>query len=462
MVERRPGLGGFFGFSSRKEKAPTREEEIYFQASALYRAWHLAEGRNRDIIDFDLQEEDQRIRQERQISEEVLAGRPNRATRNAIVTVLNAQLERFTRHQPVQSEKHNWDFATQQTKASLWFAKRLRGDTLDPFEYIENTTGLKPEYIPEQTLKDQKDTTLELLKALGVVEPSEATMLGLRQDLQINPEKAQEELITYTEQAIREIKSFLREDFKVDCDFEAVNLNEYYWVWIASRKGSSGFTLRQNFGGGKIWTPGKALEMGWHEGGQHASRMAKRQEQIRNDKLNDFFGLTTVHGPEAVVEEGLAQTLTYFIPGAYETLTPEGKFQVNATILRNMAYSNAHLMVNSPNGYDINDVIEYIREFVPWEARSDIEQQVEWRTKRPLHQVYLWTYGIGAMRHLEYARQLSDQGKRAYLQNIFPKPYTPSQEQDLVDSLLQRPENTRFTNRNNPPPISPGPIQVAG
>lgn len=444
MVDRRPGWGGYFGIGAKRERDLSPEEQLYAQASAFYRAWHLAEGRTRDVIDFDLREQDPLTRQQRQMEEKVISGRPNLNTRNSIVTTLEALSERADSARPrSESGQHDLDFAKAQILASLWFAKKRRGDNLSPLEYIEHTSGLKPEMISEDALREQKRITLELLKdkELGIQEePSERTMLGLRQDLQINPQSAQEDLKTYTDQAIGRIRAFLGRGFKSEYSIQPVNENAFYWVWADSNREGQGFLLRQNFGPRKIWTPGKAQELGWHEGGEHISRMANRLEQIREGKLNKFFEITTTHGPESLVEEGLAQTLVFFIPGAYDSLSPEGKFQVNATILRNMAYSNVHLMVNNPSGYDKDKVVRYLLGYVPWEQPEDIEQQIEWRKKDPLLQTYLWTYGMGASLHLDYAAALDDQGKRSYLTNLHRRPYTPSQEQALVRSLTQKPD----------------------
>lgn len=429
----------------RREQQVGPESRLYGDALALYHAWHVAEGRNRSIIDFDLTQPQPFIVH---MSELTLAS-PSRAERDRIVeklTSLHAEASQVPQDQV--RHPHYWEFFRAQVEASLWFARRLRGDELDPMAYIEKTMGVKPELIPEETLKEQKNIVLDLLRELGISDPGEKAINAFKKDRQINPEVALEDLRRSSDRAILRVGAFLGESIEVRYRVVPENVNQYWWVWVATNPETSrdpqapDFLMTQNFfkASQRIWTNGKAEEMGPHEGGQHLRRMAKRKALIKDGKMDPIFGLTTVHGPEQVVEEGLAQTLVLFLPGFYESLSTEGKFQVRATILRNMVYGNLHLRVNHP-GYNPDEVIEYVHHYLPWEPQEEITRQIEWRTKRPLYQTYLWAYGEGARRHLKYATLLNERGRKVFLQNIFSRPYTPEQEKTLVECILGDPRN---------------------
>lgn len=421
-------------------ETPTPEAEFYSEAWNAYQAWHIREGRNRSIIDFDLTTSHPVVRQLAELTDDA----PTRAERSRIVDMLTSLNER-AREVPVDAvrHQHNWEFSLAQLEASLWFARRLRGDKLDPLEYIEKTMGVRPEQIPQQTLLEQKTIVNDLLRELGVLVPSQESLNGLRKDHQINPDVAQLRLKTNSQQAIMRLNAFLGKTTLVDFQVMPENVDEYWWVWATTDPRTQQFILKQNFSErqGRIWTPGKTEELGWHEGGQHLSRMAIRKGQVQEGKLSSFFGLTTVHGPEQIVEEGLAQTLVLFVPDAYQDLSLEGKLQVRASILRQMVYGNVHVVVNTSPDYDLTEITDYVQSYLPWETASDIERQVNWRTKVPIYQTYLWAYAEGAKRHLQYAGQLSQRGKRIFLQNIFCRPYTPRQEEVLVDFLLRDPRN---------------------
>ncbi|MEX2027882.1 MAG: hypothetical protein WD988_00080 [Candidatus Curtissbacteria bacterium] len=431
----------------RRDREPTREELIYDQAGMIYRAWHIAEGRTRDILDFNLTEP---TALERQAST-VITGKPNRSTRNSLVLALEAVSESFDAHDPSrENELHDWNFAKAQVKASAWFARRLRGDNLDPLEYIENTTGLKAEPISQDLIDSIHDeVSRRAAEDLNLAFINDKVLLGFKYDHGLTNAAAAAALEARSERTLQAIRRFLRENLDVSYRTSQENVDAYWSAWSGTDpEGSRDFLLRQNFNTGqqRVWTPGRAEELGIHEP-QHLARMAKRKSLIRDKKLNSFFGLTTVHGPEPAVEEGLAQTLAYFVSEPttdrkppiplFETLSPEGKFWITATLLKTMAYANAHLMLNNPNGYNKEEVVEYIQSNVPWESMDDIEQQIKWRTENPLNQVYLFTYGKGAEMFLHYARALNERGKRILLQNIYLRPYTPAQ----TESLFQRISN---------------------
>jgi hypothetical protein len=202
--------------------------------------------------------------------------------------------------------------------------------------------------------------------------------------------------------------------------------------------------LQQNFHEGrkKIWTPGQTEELGSHEVAGHFGRMAIRKDLIRRRKLHPFFGLTTVHGPEAAVDEGLAQTLPFFVPRAYEALSTEGKFQVEATILRNLVYGNVHIMANDPQAPSLTQMIKYVQYYIPWETSEQIEEEIRDRTKDPLLQVYRYSYTVGARIFSVIAENLNDRGKKEFLRSIYSRPYTIQQVAELFQRLSADRKNT--------------------
>ena len=247
------------------------------------------------------------------------------------------------------------------------------------------------------------------------------------------------------EGSLSKVGLFIGEQFTFYFDITSVNEDAYYYAWAHTNRRSGRFEILQNFSKRrrKVWTRGKAQELSWHEGAAHLGRMAKRKSLISTGELHEYFGLTSVIGGEPIVDEGIGLTIPYYVPNP--NLSKEGKFQVDSSILKHMVYANVHLMANSPEVYKVRDVVDYIQDFLPWESKEDIMKQISDRTENPLLQAYLYAYGIGAKRHLEYAEKLSPTGKRLFLQSIYTRPYTPHQEQQLVEKLLEDPKNSQET-----------------
>ena len=425
------------------EERRLTENQLYDIALDVYRFWHASLGRHRDIIDFDLREGTDFGEQ---LTSRWSINRPSRAERSEYVSVLGRLLERFRKDAPPpDKQSHFWKFSDAQIEASYWYAKRQAGHKMDTFEYIEMTQTFEPEFVPESLLQALSQRLISHAEEVtGSSDP--ASMEKWREANSLSRDGATDLFREKAAQAVSKVKKFVGLYFDDDFDVEPVDVNEYWWVW-ANTDERGRFLFRQNFSTerNKIWTPGKADELGWHEG-YHKARMARRKELIRRGKLHPFFGLTTVHGPEAAVDEGLAQTLVYFVPGAYESLSPEGKLRVEESVLRSMVYGNIHLRINDPReSLSPGQITRYVRTHIPWEPRKIIDRESKDRTTDPLLQTYRYSYALGVRMMLLYAENLNDRGKQEFLKNIFERPYTLPQVNSLFNRLIT---NRKYTAPN--------------
>lgn len=452
-------LQKLFRLGRREVESP--EQRLYADGVIALRAWHALAGKSRDVIDFDLTQPSPLV-----IGfEDAIKGSANSEEKSAMVKRLQDLYLRAQSYTPRGSgQAHNFEFFLRQIEASTYFARRLNGEKIAPAEYIEKTTGVKFERIPDEVIEPLRRDVMAMAAdpELGMPEPTEQTVLGFKYDRQLPPEEAHAALETRTNRTLLAIRRFIRNDFAVPYRISDENENAFWTAWSGTDPENPGnFLLRQNFNSGqqRVWTQGIAEMLGSHEP-EHLARMAKRKTLLGPNKLHDFFGLTTVHGPESVVEEGLAQTLVFFVSvpnpqdrknptSLFDTLSKEGKFWVNVQILKNMVYANVHVMVNDPAGYDEQKVIDYIKSNVPWESDEDIKQQIEWRTKNPLNQIYLFAYGKGAERFLHYAKVLNEAGKRMLLQYIYSRPYTPEQVENLFLAISRNPSNRAIASEDS-------------
>src|SRR3990167_1341254 len=417
-----------FGIIKIKDGEPSdMERRVYQLGRNIMIGWHILEGRSRDIIDFDLNAKG-RKESFMSVATAMKVSGPSIADRAQVVEVLKRLAADF---KAIPTDKianqHNFDLAQAQIKASTAFARRLRGERLDPIRYMEDASGLEmsEEVVPEETLETQTKTVLTFAQAMGIPELDERSLDGFRNDRQLNDVESKTALEAAVKKSTAQLEKFLGQDFDYPAPIKQEVKDAPYSAWAYTDPTTAEFSIRENLFG-RIWTPGRAEEMGSHEG-THVNRMGKRKDQIRTGNLDRFFGLTTVHGPESAVEEGLAQTITFFIPGAFESLSPEGQFQVQSYILKQMVLSNVSIMLNCGEGADAKTVSEYIYRFLPWESQAEIDRQIIWRTDHKLNQIYLPQYGFGAAHFMRYAANLNDAGKKEFLRQLFSKPYTLKQ-----------------------------------
>jgi len=432
-------------FLRREREVP--ERSIYEKAEGLLRAWHIIEGRNRSIIDFDLT--DGPTESEKVLVDVILESSQRERTRiiRKYAEFLGG-LDQIEQISP--GERHRWQFLRAQVQASFWFARRLNGEPLNPIEYMEKTQAIKLDSeppIPADVLEEQTRTVLDCFRQCGVDDPNEESVLRLRQENEIDPETLEFTFRQTAGDVLNRLKNFVGKPFNFPFSVKCVSKPEYFYAWADTDRETGGFVIQINTfseeSRPKFLTIGKVEELAPHEVGEHLARMDRRRELIRKGELHPFFGLTSVHGPEQIIDEGLAQTLVHFIPGAFAKLSPEGKLQVELTILRNMIYANVHVAVNREQPPSQEEIVKYIKAYMPWETEQEIRNEVEDRTTNPLLQTYRLAYGIGAYRHLMFARVLSDQGKKVFLERIFSDVYTSEQELELVRQILRDKRNQK-------------------
>ncbi len=438
-----------------KERTPITfpDVNLYRHAEGVLRAWYVMQGQKRHVIDFDLSGETPELG----VLAVAYRNNPTKQQQTLIIDQLSALssnagllLNESRSHSVVLSDQgeHALEFTSAQLNASLWYARKLRGDAMSTLDYIENTQDYPQSEASKEILDVHKKIIDQLFEAAGITDSSEKGFLKWREEHSLSEEEAISMLEEESTESIRQKNKFLGRKIEPSFAIIPVHLNEYFWVWIDTDKKTGEFVMQQNFGTEsrpKPWTRGKVEELAKHEGGQHASRMAMRRHMINDRRaMSPFFGLTTVHGPEQIVEEGSAQALALLLPGAFEKLSPEGRLQVYLSLYKQMVYGNAHLRINAEEPISKDQFINYVKSHMPWEPVAEIEEQIKERTENPLKQTYLRAYAEGAKIFLVVSDMLSDAGKKTLLGTLDLKPYTAKQLLKLVNKIMQNRRNTRM------------------
>ena len=428
-IERRPSL--IPPFLRRERELP--EWPIYDRTLKAYRAWNVKE--RGAVIDFDLTAGPD-------YHEEVARGFSQKVTpedRLYMEDVLMDLVERLGSTQPSSREsKHILEFLKVRAEASVWFLRRLRGD-VEGIPYLEKTNGLMPEEIGDGFLAPKRENLSYLAKMLEIPIDSPQEYQSWRIAHQLSPEKTEERLSEAVQSSLRAIGKFIERPADLEYSVVPVRVKKYYYAWARTDWKTLKFVLELNFD--QIWTPGKPEELGSHEGGEHLRRMNDWRNQIRRGKMPAVVGQTIVHGPESVVEEGLALTLAHYVPDIYRGFSEEGKFQADASILRHMVYGNVSLRLNSPHRPKIKDIIDYVHTYIPWEPEREIRRQIRWRTQDPMLQAYLPSYAFGAKLFLDIIDILNTRGKKQLLKDLSEAPFTPVQLKRRVIELGRNKRN---------------------
>lgn len=431
------------GADNRQESRTAKQEsllDISTKMALFIRVWNAIEGQNRDIIDFDLVPIPGYLTAFTEAVKKSLkevSSKEERENVHSGFTEFQAMLQDMI--PATQSEKLQLEFLSAKVDAHKAYLERKLGFLPDPLKFIERTMGVEPKIFSENVLLEQKEITASLFKPLGGNynrENIEACRNRLVEEESILPMIRDNALIF-----IRELSDFLGVDEKSitpKYKTELVSKNDYWLVWV---NGSwRMFTLQFNIHNRHKArrTDGKIMAMIVHEIAGHLAQMTSWLNAIKREELIPVLGLTSVHDPEQVTTEGIAQTLPYFVPEIGSKLTPAGKFEVEMEGLRQMVYNNVHIWANTKFSPD-KELVEYIQSYCPAETKMEIKRQVKERTANTLKQAYLYSYGIGFYRHKQYAQQLNNEGRKELLRLIYRQPITPAQEDRFVQGLLNDP-----------------------
>ena len=380
---------------------------------AVYRGWHSFERVHEgpQIIDFDLT--DMNNADSFESREEVLAA----------LTNLAEQLDIST---------HEGEFLRAKLKGSIAYLRALLGQPIPFDEYIKETLGIYIIPFSDRELLDARNRVEELLSEYGVQLASE-----YKEDFETkltisDPEQIKRGITDHQEFWLAQLRDYgvptpNRFLFKV----EFVKVDAYWSNWISGSV-AEGITLRINIHPRKKYEIGRPLMLCLHEICGHALQMTLWKDLIAQGVMNPACGLTTVHTPEALVCEGLGQTVADF-------LDDEADFPREFWLSRRLQYytlmvlHNAHLMIYE--SAPIEDILQYARTRLPFTPSAVIEAEIRDRTTDPLYRTYQLTYAAGERMISALARDLTSKQKRLLLSHLYSIPMTPQQLTQLARNI---------------------------
>lgn len=304
-------------------------------------------------------------------------------------------------------------------------------------EYLDATMGIEPVQIGESRLEIQRDRIEKRLRRAGYGGYSSESVHELRQRQLVEPGKVPDIMRSYADKYLDQLSRFLgrpvRPNYKIE--FPEKPEDAYWFNWSDGVRGD--FRLRVNDHPRHFhkFTSGKIEAMVVHEILGHFGQMYGWQQAIVRRELLEPLGVTSVFDPEQVASEGLAQSLHYFIPELYRSLSPEAILELEMEGFRQMVYNNVHIRVNEDR-LDTRKIIRRVQAMVPTETEEEIKKQIAERTRNPIRRTYLYSYGIGfALHQWAGTSALSPAGRRKLMDYSLGQPMTPMQEIQLIDAL---------------------------
>ena len=372
---------------------------------AVYRGWealeHRLTGEAGTILDFDLAPaQDTRPYTRR---EDVLR-----------------DLERL--RDGVRPSDDEGEFLRAKLHASAVYLRALLGETL-PFEvYVGEILGTPPFLFTEAELDAARQGVAALLEADGVEYRAEDREKYEARHRLTSPAEVRARIEGSRDVLMQRLAALIPVPPLDDVTVEFANEDRYWGAWVSGSL-REGMKLRINLHPRTFYLKGSPAVLAAHEYCGHIVQAQVWRGRIAAGEMNQAIGLTTVHGPEQFLMEGLAQVMEHVLLDP-ATAGPEEALALAASTYSNMVYNNVHYLVNT--GVAPDEVYAYARARLPFATDLKLRSEIRDRGQNPLFRVYQYVYGISEHYFLQLLA-FPPAKQRAILQACYTRALTKPQ-----------------------------------
>lgn len=378
-------------------------------AIAVYRGWHAleeslpAESRA-SVIDFDLVPE--------------IEDREQFSSRDEVAARIEQLRASFDPSDEVG------EFILAKLSASATYLRCLAGEQLEFYQHVRGMLGITPELVPAEQVADQREKVHGLLRDLGVRfggdGPDPTSFFEFEARIRLDQAGALEEADSAAGQfvpAIQQVLGFgdLRIPFRTAADIA----DAYWYAWASGSRDD--MVLRLNFHDTNHWRRGDLEFLMLHEVCGHFQHATLVARGIQAGELDPFIGITTVHDPQAFIDEGSADALTHFFEDDVP-LSPYGVLAREQRVLRDYLNNNAHILVNM--GWPHDELLASILTN-PFTVESYARRNLATWVGHPLVRSYQYSYGIAQKYHRRWAAGMNREQRIRYLQYALTRYVTP-------------------------------------
>jgi hypothetical protein len=270
-------------------------------------------------------------------------------------------------------------------QADVTYLRALLGERLPLGDYLRLTQGSDAFVWPEPYLSARRDQAEAALDRLGIAwGPSTADDLRQHQgpisveEAELHIRKAADEF----EEAVRRITGSTA---RFDLAVETADVDAYWGYWLDGA--GSDVRLRLNLRRARF-TPVRARQFALHEVLGHGLQCASIARRCSENDV-PWVRLQSVHCPQEIASEGLAQALPLLVAPEDEELMTCVRLDHYLQLVR----GNLHLAIN--RGDSIEACARYAKEHVPFWDGENISDLLADRSTNPLLRSYLWAYPAG-------------------------------------------------------------------
>ena len=308
----------------------------------------------------------------------------------------------------------------QRIGADLAYLRALMGERQDLDAYVRATQGCPAAGWPTEYVTAKGELARRCVEARGVAWGS-TTAADLAEtegpiDAQAAPDAIRQAADDY-EPAVREATG---SDAPYELTIETTVVDAYWAYWLDGA--GQRVRLRLNMPNA-TFTKVQARQFALHEVLGHGLQGASIAAHCATEDV-PWVRLSSVHGPQQVLLEGLAQTFPLFVAPNDEALTTRVRLDHYIQLVR----SELQLMINTGSG--VEECTDHARSRVPWWDNAQIAGMLADRSTDPLLRTYMWAYAAG----IDWFTNLADADEamiKQVLQAAYRAPLTPAELETL-------------------------------
>lgn len=273
----------------------------------------------------------------------------------------------------------------QRVTADLAYLRALMGERPELDAYVRATQGCPATGWPSDYVTARGELARQCVENLGISWGANTSAELIAAEGQIAPEDAPDAI----RQAAHDYEQVVRQATGTQAEFnltiESADVDAYWAYWLDGA--GQNVRLRLNSRNAS-YTKVQARQFALHEVLGHGLQSASIAAFCATEEV-PWVRLSSVHGPQQVLLEGLAQAMPLFVAADDEQLVTRVRLDHYTQLVR----SELHLAVNA--GAPIEVCAEHAGSRIPWWSPSQIAGMLTDRGSDVLLRTYMWSYVAG-------------------------------------------------------------------
>jgi hypothetical protein len=318
-------------------------------------------------------------------------------------------------------------FVLQKLESSAMFLRALTGEHIPFSPHVSATLGVWPEMIPETVLEAARADCGARLQLMGYAFTRDGVEAFMKES-RLSAAEITAEFERAQHVQVPAVLEWLGLGLAPRYELQLVDVDAP-WSGETKTTDDGAISLKFNLNEGRTsWIRGDPESTALHEIGGHVLQATAWKERLESGGVAPVCGLTTLHGPETYVQEGVAETLSWFFPRPL--LSDASELALRLHCMSYLHWNDAFIMAGQ--GRPLDEILQFLDDhMLTYRTRDQRRKNLEEAIKDPLARTYMYSYGISIYHHRLFAEHATPVQKRNYISHVFGRAYS---YQDLARS----------------------------